>query len=64
MGPRNDAGTPVGQSARSSIGPEPERNHNREDNEMNPQELGKPFKYSAIVGIAAMALTAVISLFS
>ena len=31
---------------------------------MNDQELAKPFKYSAIVGIAAMALTAVISLFS
>lgn len=31
---------------------------------MNPQELAKPYKYSAIVGLVAMAVTAVISLFS
>lgn len=31
---------------------------------MNPEELAKPYKYSAIVGIVALALTAVISLFS
>ena len=31
---------------------------------MNPQELAKPYKYAAIVGIASLALTAVISLLS
>lgn len=31
---------------------------------MNPEELAKPYKYSAIVGIAALVLTAVISLFN
>jgi hypothetical protein len=31
---------------------------------MNPQELVKPYKYSAIVAVAALALTAAISLFS
>ena len=30
---------------------------------MYTQELGKPYKYAALVGLAAMALTAVISLF-
>jgi len=31
---------------------------------MNHEELGKPFKYSAIVGVVALAVTAVISLFN
>jgi len=29
---------------------------------MNPEELAKPYKYTAVVGIAALALTALISL--
>jgi hypothetical protein len=31
---------------------------------MNPEELAKPYKYSAIVGVVALAVTAVISLFA
>lgn len=31
---------------------------------MNTEDLAKPYKYTAIVGLAAMALTAVISLFN
>lgn len=31
--------------------------------ELNARELGKPYRYAALVGLAAMALTAVISLF-
>ncbi len=31
--------------------------------EINPRELGKPYRLAALVGLAAMALTAVISLF-
>ena len=31
--------------------------------ELNTGELGKPYRFAALVGLAAMALTAVISLF-
>jgi hypothetical protein len=63
-GARNDAGTPVGQSVQrfdrsaTRVQPQPE------GTEMNHEELGKPFKYSAIVGVVALAVTAVISLFN
>ena len=58
MPERRSASPPAVRSVRNQSATTTERNH------MNPQELAKPYKYAALVGIASLALTAMISLFS
>lgn len=58
MPERRSASPPAVRSVRNQSATTTERN------EMNTEDLAKPYKYTAIVGLAAMALTAVISLFS